>query len=60
MEFGEFYPPLPLILRKQSKLRCIAAPPRVLEGVWDGSGFQLQCGAVVCNINLNSIKIFVI
>jgi hypothetical protein len=26
----------------------------VLGGVWDGSRFQLQCGVVVYNINLNS------
>jgi hypothetical protein len=31
-----------------------------LGGVWDGSRFQLQCGAVVYNINLNSLKIFLI
>jgi hypothetical protein len=28
----------------------------VLGGVWDGSRFQLQCGAAVYNINLNSFK----
>jgi hypothetical protein len=27
-----------------------------LGSVWDGSRFQLQCGAVVYNINLNSFK----
>jgi hypothetical protein len=27
-----------------------------IGGVWDGFRFQLQCGAVVYNINLNSFK----
>jgi hypothetical protein len=29
-----------------------------LGGVWDCSSFQLHSGAVVYNINLNSLKIF--
>jgi hypothetical protein len=29
---------------------------QLLRGVWDGSRFQLQCGVVVYNINLNSFK----
>jgi hypothetical protein len=28
----------------------------ILGSVWDGSRFQLQCGAVVYNINFNSFK----
>jgi hypothetical protein len=27
-----------------------------LGGVWNDSGFQLQCEAVIYNINLNSFK----
>jgi hypothetical protein len=29
-------------------------------GVWDGFKFQLHCGAIVYNINLNSLNFFLI